>query len=165
MTLAALVTWFITVGGGLYLLTIWLIEYDVEFQSAAATRLPVPVISAHALLAISGLAVWGLYLLTDTPRLAWAATFILAAVALLGITMAVRWVGVYRANEAPSAAPVMAPAMATAAAGASGATRTGASIAVPPERHFPLPVVIGHGIFAAVTIVLVLLTALGVGGS
>ena len=36
--------------------------------------------------------------------------------------------------------------------------------AVPPERHFPLPVVIGHGIFAVTTVVLVLLTALGVVG-
>ncbi len=34
----------------------------------------------------------------------------------------------------------------------------------PPERNFPLPVVIAHGVFAVVTITLVLLTALGVGG-
>jgi hypothetical protein len=35
----------------------------------------------------------------------------------------------------------------------------------PPERNFPLPVVIAHGAFAAATITLVLLTALRVGGS
>ncbi|HEX9352754.1 MAG TPA: hypothetical protein VF933_02895 [Streptosporangiaceae bacterium] len=51
MSLAALFSWMITAGGGLYLLTIWLIEYDHEFQSGAATRLPVPVISAHGLFA------------------------------------------------------------------------------------------------------------------
>ena len=34
----------------------------------------------------------------------------------------------------------------------------------PPERHFPLPVVIGHGVFATVTIVFVVLTALDVRG-
>ena len=45
MSLAALFSWLITVSGGLYLLIIWLIEYDHEFQSGAATRLPVPVIS------------------------------------------------------------------------------------------------------------------------
>ena len=33
MSLAALLTWIITAGAGLYLLTIWLIEYDGEFQS------------------------------------------------------------------------------------------------------------------------------------
>ena len=46
VSLAALFTWIVTAGAGLYLLTIWLIEYDRDFQSAAATRLPVPVISA-----------------------------------------------------------------------------------------------------------------------
>lgn len=158
MTLAALVTWLITAGAGLYLLTIWLIEYDHEFQSAAATRLPVPVISTHALLAVSGLAIWGVYLITDRPRLAWAAASILVVVAILGFTMAARWIRVYRAYAAPSAVSVMA----TAAAGTRGA---GSGITVPPERHFPLPVVIGHGLFATATLVLVLLTALGVGGS
>jgi hypothetical protein len=147
MSLAALITWLITAGGGLLLLTIWLIEYDREFQSAAATRLPVPVISAHALLAVAGLVVWVAYLITDASRLAWAAVLTLATVAILGLTMAARWIQVYRAPET------------VAAAGAR--TR----ITGPPERNFPLPVVIGHGIFAAVTFVLVLLTALGAGGS
>jgi hypothetical protein len=35
----------------------------------------------------------------------------------------------------------------------------------PPERNFPLPVVIAHGAFATATIALVLLTVLGVFGS
>ncbi|WP_438483751.1 DUF2231 domain-containing protein [Streptomyces sp. S186] len=34
----------------------------------------------------------------------------------------------------------------------------------PAERHFPVPVVAGHGLFAVATVVLVLLTALGIGG-
>ena len=105
MTLAALVTWLITAGAGLYLLTIWLIEYDREFQSAAATRLPVPVISTHALLAVSGLAIWGVYLVTDRPRLAWAAASILVVVAILGFTLAARWIRVYRAYAAPVGSP------------------------------------------------------------
>ncbi|OKI44861.1 hypothetical protein [Micromonospora sp. CB01531] len=33
------------------------------------------------------------------------------------------------------------------------------------ESRFPVPVVVGHGLFAAATLVLVLLAALGVGGS
>ena len=148
MPIAALLTWIITAGAGLYLLTIWLIEYDREFQSAAATRLPVPVISAHALLAVAGLMVWGVYLITDTPRLALAAAATLIVVAALGLTMAVRWFRVYRAHDSAAAR----------------GERSG--ITVPPERNFPLPVVIGHGLFAGATIVLVLLTALGeLGGS
>ena len=154
MPQAGLIAWILTAGAGLYLLTVWLIEYDREFQSAAATRLPVPVISAHALLAVTGLVIWGIYLLTDTDRLAWLATFILAPVALFGFIMAARWIGVYRAHAAPSGASV-----------GSGARSARDWTAVPPERHFPLPVVIGHGVFAVITIVLVLLTTLGVGGS
>ena len=148
MSLAALFTWIVTAGAGLYLLTIWLIEYDRDFQSAAATRLPVPVISAHALLAVAGLVVWALYLITDTSRLAYAAALTLVVVAALGLTMAVRWISVYRAHDA------------AAVRGGRG------GIAVPPERNFPLPVVIGHGLFAGATIILVVLTALGeIGGS
>ena len=33
----------------------------------------------------------------------------------------------------------------------------------PAERHFPLPAVIGHGLLAATTLVLVLLAALEIG--
>ncbi len=148
MSVAALFTWLITATGGLYLLAIWLIEYDREFQAVVATRLPVPVISAHALLAVTGLALWAAYLLTDAARLAWAAALILAVVAALGVTMGIRWITVYR-TAAPRAAPLA----------------SGAQAAVPPERHFPLPVVIGHGVFAAATITLVVLTAFGEGGS
>jgi hypothetical protein len=171
MSLAALFSWLITGGGGLYLLTIWLIEYDHEFQAGAATRLPVPVISAHALLAIIGLGVWGYYLYSAEDRLAWAAVAILAIVAVLGLSMGARWIVVYRAYRTPrvavaatgahsASASLFNPA-ATEPSGAGHVTQAGAP--GPPERHFPLPVVIGHGVFATVTIVLVLLTALDVG--
>src|ERR1700744_4859448 len=100
MSTAALVAWIATVLVGLVLLVIWLMEYDREFQSAAATRLPVPVISAHALLGIGGLLVWGLYLADDEERLGWATVADLGVVALLGLVMAARWVSVYRAYAA-----------------------------------------------------------------
>jgi hypothetical protein len=153
MTLAALITWFVTAAGGICLLAIWLIEYD---HKDAATRLPRTVVSAHALLALTGLVVWSAYLTDDSSRLAWTAAAILAAVVLLGLTMAVRWIGVYRAHQTPSA--VMVPV------GAHGAESL-APPPVPPERNLPVPVVIAHGLLAAATVVLVLLTALDVGGS
>jgi hypothetical protein len=171
MSLAALFSWMITAGGGLYLLTIWLIEYDHEFQSGTATRLPVPVISTHALLAIIGMGLWGYYLFSNSTRLAWVAVAVLAAVATLGLIMAARWVVVYRTHRAPQVALATsgahsAPASLFSATQRSGAGRDpGLRAAGPPERHFPLPVVIGHGIFATVTIVLVVLTALRVRGS
>src|SRR5262249_57278070 len=101
MSVAALFTWMVTIFGGLILLVIWIIEYDSEFQSAARTRLPVPVISTHALLGMSGLLLWVGYLLLGKERLAWATVLVLAAVALLGLLMAVRWVGVCPALGAP----------------------------------------------------------------
>lgn len=150
MSVAALIIWFCTAAFGLILLTIWLIEYDRDFQRVAATRLPVPVIFLHALLAIAGLVVWVIYLIVDTGRLAWASVIILGTVALLGLTMAGRWVPVYRSAAA---------AKRRAAAGASPQQ---AEIILPPERNFPLSVVIGHGILAVTTVVVVLLTALGI---
>ena len=146
MSIAALFTWMITILAGLILLVIWIIEYDREFQSAAATRLPVPVISAHALLAMGGLMLWVGYLLLDEERLAWAAVAVLGTVAVLGLIMAARWIRVYRAFAAPG------PSL----------TR---EVIVPPERNFPLPVVVAHGILAVTTLALVLFTALGSGQS
>ena len=100
------------------------------------------MISAHALLAMGGLLLWISYLLLDEERLAWATVAVLGAVAILGLIMAARWIRVYRAFGDP---------------GPSLTRRT----IVPPERHFPLPVVVAHGILAVTTLVLVLLTVLG----
>ncbi len=72
MNVAALFTWMVTISAGLALFVISIIEYDREFQSAAATRLPVPVISAHALLGTFSLMLWIGYLLLGKEPLAWA---------------------------------------------------------------------------------------------
>src|SRR5690348_17856621 len=97
MSVVALFTWMVTILAGLVLLIIWIIEYDPEFQSATATRLPVPVISAHALLGLGGLMLWIGYLVEDQQQLAWATVATLVTVAALCLTMAVRWIRVYRA--------------------------------------------------------------------
>jgi hypothetical protein len=136
MDAAALYTWMATVAVGLILLVIWLMEYDRDFQSVAATRLPVGVISTHALLGVGGLVIWGFYVVTDADPLAWTTVGVLGVVATLGLVMAARWVGVYRAYAAPSSMPTSV-------------------IAVPPERHFPRPVILIHGLFAIITIGLV----------
>jgi hypothetical protein len=144
MSAAASFAWIATVLAGLVLLVIWLMEYDRDFQSAAATRLPVPVISAHALLGIGGLMVWVIYLVADQKRLALATIADLAVVAVLGLIMAVRWIQVYRAYDDPD----------------SALTKV---VSVPPERHFPRPVIVIHGVLAVTTVVLVLFTVLSDG--
>ena len=82
MSVIALFTWMATIAAGFVLFVIWIIEYDPEFQSAAATRLPVPVISLHAFLGLSGLMLWVSYLLLGEDRLAWATVCVLGAVAV-----------------------------------------------------------------------------------
>lgn len=149
MTVVALLTWFCTVALGLLLLVIWLIEYDRDFQRAAATRLPVPVVFTHALLAVTGLVIWAVYLVGDEGRLAWTSVAILGVVVLLGLIMAARWIPVRRAVVA-----------ARAGAGTGTAGLESEEFALPPERNFPLPVVVSHGIFALITVTLVVLTTL-----
>jgi hypothetical protein len=148
MSIIALITWITAAAGGLYLVSIWLIEYDKEFQAAAATRLPPVVLVSHVTLAAGGLLVWVGYLILDSDNLAWIAVLALVLAATLGSIMAIRWIGVYRETRAMKQRAAI------------DARPIGLG---PPERNFPLPVVIGHGLFAFATFALVLLTALGVG--
>jgi manganese efflux pump family protein len=150
MGIVALVTWITAAAGGLYLVSIWLIEYDRDFQTAAATRLRPVVLVSHVTLAGGGLIVWAGYLLFRSHNLVWIALLALLLAATLGITMAIRWIGVYReTREMRRQAAIDARPIA----------------AGPPERNFPVPVVVGHGLFAVTTLTLVVLVALGVGSS
>jgi hypothetical protein len=148
----AAIIWFAAIGFGVFLLGIWLVELDRDAKRSAATRFPVPVISAHAMLAIGGVPVWLAYLVTDDQELAWLAVAILAGVAVLGATMAIRWIGVLR-SIVPDQTPAMLPG--------SGHVLP----VIPAERKFPPVAVICHGLAAITTVTLVVLAALGVGGS
>lgn len=164
MAYLALIAWFITALGGLYMLAVWLIENDATNQRHASSRLPLPVIVAHVSLAVTGFGVWVAYLLLDREALAWTAVLILVAIALLGITMFTRWIPVYRTTSA-HAEPVRVPRGSLFESAPATATRTVTAYDTPPEGAFPLVVVLAHGTLAACTVALVLLTALGVGGS
>lgn len=152
MVFLALISWILTVSAGLYLLAIWLIEYDISAPGGAVTRLPRTVVSGHGLLASSGLLVWIGYLIVDRDMLGWIALGTLVAVILLGGTMLGRWILVRRALSA---------ALHTRPRDVFARAR----VAAPAESHFPVPVVVAHGVLAFSTITLVLLTVLGVGGS
>ena len=92
MRFVALIVWFVTALWGLYMLAVWLIENDATRQGNSASRLPLPVILAHATFAVTGLVVWVVYLLLDRPVLAWTAVGILVAIVfmiLAGIVSAV----------------------------------------------------------------------------
>src|SRR5580704_9378389 len=149
MRFIALIVWFVTVLWGLYMLAVWLIEGDATRRGSSASRLPLPVILAHVTFALTGLGVWVIYLLLDRPALAWADVGVLGVIVTLGTAMFARWIPVYRSPGAEVAALAAAQPVA----------------GTPPEGNFPLVVVVAHGLFATSTVVLVLLTALGVGGS
>ncbi|WP_432027976.1 hypothetical protein [Streptomyces sp. 1222.5] len=152
MDIAALIAWVVTALGGFYMLGTWIQRGGIRQQRTGTSRLPAPAVLGHFALAAIGLVVWIVYVVADKAALAWTAFVLLLPVALLGFVMLARWIPVHRA-PATGAGPHV-----TAAA-------AGADDAVPAERHFPVPVVVAHGLFAVATLLLVLLTALGVGGS
>jgi hypothetical protein len=143
MKWAALITWVLTAGGGFVLLSIWLARGGMK-QTDGGSRIRPPLILSHFLLAATGLVLWIVYLASDKDALAWIAFVLLLVVATLGFTMFAIWL---RRRQA----------------------RGGAVEAVTPdtpaEQHFPISIVGLHGLLAATTLVLVLLTAIGVGGS
>ncbi|WP_430331144.1 hypothetical protein [Rhodococcus sp. ACT016] len=147
MGVAALVTWLLTAVGGFYMLATWIAKGGS--QQPRNSKFPPALIFGHFALAVIGLIVWIVYLFADKDALAWIAFVLLVPVALLGFTMLARWIPTYRANAAVGAGSDLPTP------GESG----------PAEKHFPVAVVAGHGVFAVVTVVLVLLTALGVGSS
>jgi len=164
--LAALITWLAAVLAGLYMLTVWLIENDVTGEHAARSQLRVPVILGHLALAVIGLGVWAAYLVLGRGLLAWASVGTLTAAVLLGLTMFARWLPVYRAPALATAPAVLTgpgrPAGTALPAG--GTPAAGQLFAGPAESHFPVAVICAHGLLACATLVLVVLTALGVGG-
>jgi len=154
MAIAALITWLLTAVGGFYLLATWIAKGGV--RTPRTSHFPPPLIFGHFALAAAGLVLWIIYLITDTTTLAWAAFAATIPVALLGFIMLARWIPTYRARTTSAAGE---------ASTAGGPGTASAAAQAPAERHFPIAVVTGHGLFAVATVVLVLLTALGVGGS
>lgn len=141
MALAALITWLITALGGFVLLGTWVARGGPK---SGTSHLPPAVIFGHTALAVIGLIVWIVYLFTDVPALSWTGFALLLPVALLGFVMLFRWIPVHHAP-------------ATGSATGSGTD----SRQDPPEKHFRIGVVLGHGVLAVATVVLALLTALG----
>ncbi len=114
-------------------------------------RIRTPLIFIHLVLAAAGLVVWVVYFASGTGALAWIAFAVLLVVASLGFGMLALWLQRRQAAPAP--------------AGAGGVGTVGLEGSVPAEQHFPVPIVLVHGLVAATTLVLVLLAALKVGGS
>ena len=98
----------------------------------------------HVGFVVVGFVLWIIYVIDDSSTLAWIAFAALLVVALLGFTMFAIWLQRRRSRGAVTEAVTPTP---------------------PAEQHFPVAVVGLHGLLAATTLVLVLLAAIGVGGS
>jgi hypothetical protein len=140
MSIAALITWIITAGFGLFMLIRWATRGGVRKVEGAGTHFLPARVFTHMGLAVAGLIVWIIYLATDNTLLAWIAFADLVLIAVLGGLLVRVWTKDGRAAMAGTKAEV--------------------DLA---EQHIPRPPVVLHGIFAVSTVILVLLTALGVG--
>lgn len=139
MRLTALATWILAALIGVYLLRTWIANGGLRTnQGERPSRFAPRLILGHGGLAATGLALWIAYLIWDVDAVAWCAFAILLPVAALGSTMFGLWLR-------------------------SGRRRRRGRHAYSPrhaaEDHFPPPAVLGHGLFAITTVVLVLLTA------
>ena len=139
MEWAALITWVLTAGGGFMMLGLWLSGGGMNKREQQGRRIGPPRILSHFGLAALGLVIWIVYVIADSDALAWVAFVALVPVALLGFSMLAIWLRGRR--PATAGAPESAGA----------------------EQRFPVPIVVLHGLLAVVTVVLVLLTAAGVG--
>lgn len=145
MKWAALIVWVITALGGFGLLGIWLRGGGLEAASRPGTRIRPPLIFSHLALAATGLVLWIIYIAADKEGIAWAAVIVLGPVAILGFSMFAIWLQRRGAARTAVAGPVTGD--------------------IPPEQHFPVPIVVLHGLLAVTTLALAILAAAGVGGS
>ena len=142
MPIAALVTWVITASFGSFMLIRWVSRGGLRPASGVATHFPPARVFTHVGLAAGGLVLWIGYLVTDSSAIAWIAFAALVLVAVLGGLLVRRWAKDGRAAMRGDTRP------------------DGVDLA---EQHIPRAPVVLHGIFAVSTVVLVLLSALGVG--
>ena len=154
MSVAALVTWIVTAVLGATMLATWIRAGGTSGPRAGG--FPPPVVFGHFLLAAAGLVVWIVYLTTDEDAWAWTAFVVLVVVAGLGDVLVLRWNRLRRAKGMVSSG--------ASGSRAEGSMSTSAGDGA-PERRIPAGLVGAHGVFAVATVVLVLLVALGVGGS
>jgi len=143
--LAALVSWMPTAAAGLYLLAGWLTRTrsgQVRFRVAGP---PPAVIGGHAGLGLAGLGIWIGFMATTEPALAWIAVGTTSLVAGLG--MATLLTGLPDPQRS-------GPLPANTASTVTASVRTRAA-------RPPVLVIALHGVLATVTILVVLLAAIG----
>jgi hypothetical protein len=153
--LAALAAWIVTAAAGAYLL-------GGLLGSARPWKWrPDAITASHAGLAITGLAVWTAYVVTVAPALSWIGLGITFVIAGLGMATLLSGPADPGDLAAPQASPDPAAEPLTTA-GAPTAVATSARVARKTGRASAY-VIAAHGALATLTILLVLLAAIGAG--
>jgi hypothetical protein len=160
--LAALAAWIVTAAAGAYLLA-GLLGSRRPWQWR-----PDALTAGHAGLALTGLAVWIAYVVTVAPALSWIALGITFVIAGLGMATLLSGPSDPGDVPAPAASPTPppvpeAPAGLTDAGVAAPARLAAAPQAARGGSRAPAYAIAAHGALATLTILLVLLAAIGAG--
>ena len=156
LRLAALAAWIATVLAGSWLIAGWLRHGGLRQRGPRAGGVPLAVVIGHAGLALTGLGIWIAFMVTGVSALAWAAVGVILSVAGLGMATLAGGLPEAAAGTGP-ASPAPPAAVRTAVAEATAVTETAV------EVRRPLARIAVHGVFAATTILLVVLAAVGAG--
>jgi hypothetical protein len=166
--LGALLAWLATAASGGYVLVRWLLAGG-SLRRPSPAAAPRPVIGGHFGFALLGLVIWIIFMVTGWTALAWAALGILAPVAGLGMGVLALGLGSPRPPRHTDAAGVTPGA--AAGQGSSSAPGTAATTLIAPAAtvepstpsRTPVLMIAAHGLFAATTLLLVLLATIGAG--
>jgi hypothetical protein len=146
----ALGTWLIALAIGLWMMSRWILRRRLPHTRAGRLRRPPALNAAHLALASTGLVIWIIYLATHVTGLAWAAAALLLPVAGLGMGLVFVPPSVSPADSATAQPLPAGPAE----------DRTGGISS--RSRGRPVFVVAAHIAFAVATILLAVLSAVGV---
>ena len=183
-SLAALASWIVTAAAGLYLLAGWLTRTPSGRRRFRRAAPPPAVIGGHAGLGLAGLGVWIAFMATAEPALSWIAvgiTFLAAGLGMATLLSAMpdpQRSGPLTANTgtANTATANVVTADAIPASTATSSTVTASTVtaitatagtvtesARTPATRPPVLVIALHGVLATITILVVLLAAIGAG--
>jgi hypothetical protein len=166
MASAALVAWVLTALSGLCMLAVSLgVVRPAKQPPGGAT--PSFLMFIHPACAVTGAVVWAMFLAYGERPLAWIAFLDLVLVAGLGDVLLVGWLRGRRRRHEPER-PVDRTVGQDETSSHGGGVQVRERVAVPTlaavaEHRIPPVLVAAHGGLALVTVVLVLLSALGLG--
>ena len=163
----ALATWFMAALVGFYMASLTL-DLSRPVGEAANTHMSSLILFVHPSIAVAGAGVWIAYLVYHDGWLAWTGFAFLVVVATLGDMMLVGWLKTKKLEKQAAdggAVPMVSNLVPRLS---QGRVQVEVPDQVPVtalvERRIPTIAVSTHGLLAVITIVLVLLCALGVGG-